>query len=269
MSRFRRPDVIVVIWCIGVLTACQQKQSTPEELAAEYLTVSGTEEQVRTSLEMTASALGPEQAAALKGLLDPAELSKRMVPLYVKRFTPKELKGLIAFYRSPVGAKLREQTPALMKEAGEVSQALLRERIAVVAMATMGGGTNGLEGQITAAKQRRTMGDIRSTATSVEAYAVDNSLYPAGDSLRSIESAVSPTYIRILPVLDGWETPMSYRVSKDRSSYRIVSAGADGVFEDGIEEPGRPGAAGETTDPSRDIVYEDGKFIQYPKGLNR
>src|ERR1035437_5493817 len=89
------------------------------------------------------------------------------------------------------------------------------------------------------AKQRRTMGDERSIATAIEAYGVDFNRYPvaAGFSLpsnlaygtkmvtASLANAVSPTYIRVCPEKDGWNSWFMCSVSTTGQDYILVSAG--------------------------------------------
>src|ERR1700757_3053731 len=65
-------------------------------------------------------------------------------------------------------------------------------------------------------KQKRTMSDMRALATAVEAYAVDNNLYPTaacasglvstGDTQIGTQSfqLLTPTYIATPPRVDGW-----------------------------------------------------------------
>src|SRR5262249_36491304 len=92
------------------------------------------------------------------------------------------------------------------------------------------------------AKQKRSMADMKSIATAVEAYATDLNHYPAaaGYSLpsgRSLPTAtvgnvalvLSPTYIRVTPVVDGWNSWYLYEASAPRTDYIVLSAGADGV----------------------------------------
>ena len=50
-------------------------------------------------------------------------LTKQLVPLYKKHFTRAEIKVLIAFYQSPTGKKLAEETPLITKDAMKISQA--------------------------------------------------------------------------------------------------------------------------------------------------
>ncbi len=50
------------------------------------------------------------------------ELNIKMVPVYKKHLTHAEVKEIIAFYESTVGAKLAEQTPKITQEATQMSQ---------------------------------------------------------------------------------------------------------------------------------------------------
>src|SRR5450759_4697941 len=65
-------------------------------------------------------------------------------------------------------------------------------------------------------KQKRTMADMRTLATAIEAYAVDNNNYVAGTCAAGLFtdvgtpttdtsfSALTPTYIAAAPKKDGW-----------------------------------------------------------------
>lgn len=113
-------------------------------------------------------------------------------------------------------------------------------------------------------KQKRTMADIRSVATAVNAYATDNKKVP--DDL----DKVVPTYIRIVPRNDGWGHPIRYQCwntegGTDCNAYAIASAGKDGQFErQDLKEYLTAGGA--TTNFNSDIVYSGDKFVQYPEG---
>lgn len=67
-----------------------------------------------------------EIEAAFKDWLDKDikwdELKPRMVDIYVQEFTEAELKEILVFYKSPVGAKALKRLPALMAEGGKVGQ---------------------------------------------------------------------------------------------------------------------------------------------------
>jgi general secretion pathway protein G len=111
-------------------------------------------------------------------------------------------------------------------------------------------------------RTKRTMADMRSLATAVEAFAVDNNRYPSTDGwvdVTTIGDQLAPMYIRTLPATDGWEHAILYW--SDGSNYRLVSRGKDGVLDhqwDGELE------STTTTEFNADIVYGNGTFIVYP-----
>jgi len=132
------------------------------------------------------------------------------------------------------------------------------------------------------AKQKRSMADIRSAGTAAEAYAVDFNHYPAAAANVSLPSGfgttipttsfglpgaantfnglVAPTYIRVLPLVDGWQSFFTYSTgSTNLQSYVIASFGRNGGAE--ALQP-----SAETTDFNNDIIFSDGTFIQYPAG---
>ena len=124
-------------------------------------------------------------------------------------------------------------------------------------------------------KQKRSMADIKTLATAIEAYATDVNFYPAaaGFSLPSglslptatvgaVAPVLSPTYIRITPLSDGWNSWYLYGASASRTDYAVVSAGADGV-------PQSSPVYGTTSDFNADIILVDGTFVQFPSGAQR
>lgn len=123
-------------------------------------------------------------------------------------------------------------------------------------------------------KQKRTMADIRSIATSVEAFAVDNNMYPSGGSpVRIITSDVEPVYIKKLPTLDAWSDEIQYYAGSPPSptgttvnpfpqEYTIESFGKDGINETSIFR-------GATTNFNNDIVFSQGSFISFPEGIQQ
>ena len=127
------------------------------------------------------------------------------------------------------------------------------------------------------AKQKRTMGDMRSAGTAAEAYAVDFNHYPAAAGYTlpsgltinsttfgstapsSFNAQVTPTYIRVLPMTDGWQSYFYYETTG--TAYGIRSCGKDGVTT--------ALTGGETTTFNDDIVFVNGQFLQYPAGAQR
>ncbi|HEX2758559.1 MAG TPA: prepilin-type N-terminal cleavage/methylation domain-containing protein [Thermoanaerobaculia bacterium] len=128
------------------------------------------------------------------------------------------------------------------------------------------------------AKQKRTMGDMRTAGTAAEAYAVDFNHYPAaagyslptgltagtttfgdpGPSLTTLNGQVVPTYIRVLPITDGWNSFFHYWPGATLQDYGVRSVGRDGAV----------GTLpyGQTTNFNMDIIFVDGQFVQYPAG---
>ena len=107
-------------------------------------------------------------------------------------------------------------------------------------------------------RQKRTMADMRTIATSIEAYAVDNSFYPRGVTTSAgMEEHVSPTYLKNMPEADGWRNLMNMYSYYDY--YMIQSYGRNAIDN---------GCVGGTVtqDFDSDICYSNGAFIQWPGG---
>ena len=120
-------------------------------------------------------------------------------------------------------------------------------------------------------KQKRTMADIRSVATALEAFAVDKNEYPRVESFAELNPILTPTYIRELPQLDGWAAPIRYEcrssLSEDSAapcdSYRLSSGGRSRTLETDDPASVDPQA---TRNFDCDIIFANGEFVQYPQG---
>ena len=121
-------------------------------------------------------------------------------------------------------------------------------------------------------KQKRTMSDMRALATAVEAYAVDNNVYPAatcnggiftGGTYNTLDTGsftnLTPTYIAQPPKTDGWGHFMAYALDASSNNYAIRSAGRDNSVNGTV-------SCGTTTNFNDDIIYADGTFVQWPEG---
>src|SRR5258708_32171413 len=126
-------------------------------------------------------------------------------------------------------------------------------------------------------KQKRTMADMRSVATAWEARATDTNKYNAAGvtypamgnvSFTDVNTYLSPTYIKLLPVNDGWGNPWGFGAGQAYGSaiasqtYSIFSSGKDGKFES-------PAKGGVTTNFDCDIIYSHGAFMQWPEGVQQ
>lgn len=114
------------------------------------------------------------------------------------------------------------------------------------------------------AAHRATMASMLRIYRACEAYRKDNvdrGLYPAG-TLERIEASLVPKYLARFPRLDAWGTPFQVR-STDGGQIRIVSAGGGRLFEKlGLLSKAGPERR-EVGDPGRNIVLENGRFVQY------
>jgi len=120
-------------------------------------------------------------------------------------------------------------------------------------------------------KQKRTMSDMRALATAVEAYAVDNNVYPAATCNAGLFTNgtyntlsdtsftnLTPTYIAQPPKTDGWGRFLVYNLNAAAVHYNIRSLGRDGTAGGTV--------CGTTTNFNDDIVFGDGTFLQWPEG---
>lgn len=125
------------------------------------------------------------------------------------------------------------------------------------------------------AKQKRSMGDMHSLATAIESYATDQNFYPAAagftlpsglslptGTIGTVSATLGPTYLRVVPLVDGWSSYFTYGTSPARSDFALRSAGADGALD-------TTPIWGVTTNFNDDIILVDGSFVQYPDGAQR
>lgn len=102
------------------------------------------------------------------------------------------------------------------------------------------------------AKQRRTMGDMRSNVAANATYFVDNQGY--APNLAQLEA---DGYIQVAVTEDAWGTALVYNVNG--KTYDLTSYGKDGVA-------GPPPPDPWVNSPfESDIIVQDGMFTQFPR----
>jgi len=113
-------------------------------------------------------------------------------------------------------------------------------------------------------RQKRTMADIRTIGTAVEAYATDFNFYPkvaAGLATASLQNYITPTFIKRLPDNDGWNNAIQWQGdSNSGATYTLYSMGKDGTVDGTWLQ-------GAKTDFAADIVFSNGQFFQWPEGM--
>lgn len=101
-------------------------------------------------------------------------------------------------------------------------------------------------------RQRTTMRDMRTIATAVESYSIDWNAYPlTGPTAVELAPFLEPTYVKTLPVEDGWGRPLRYTTNEWGSLFRLESFGADGR-DSGWDDQSQVPA----DDHRRDIVFQ-------------
>jgi type II secretion system protein G len=111
-------------------------------------------------------------------------------------------------------------------------------------------------------RQRRSMADIRSIGTALEAYSVDFNAYPkvslSDDTVDKLQTYLEPTYIKRLPRRDGWNRDIRVNLDNQGTTYTLWSQGKDGSTGTWTQGP--------KTDFADDIVFANGQFYQWPEG---
>jgi type II secretory pathway pseudopilin PulG len=115
-------------------------------------------------------------------------------------------------------------------------------------------------------RQKRTMSDMRTLGTAIEAYGVDHAKYPGPTEgfveIEVIADKIEGPYIKTAPREDGWGNQLLYW--SDEKDYRIISPGEDGEYsQDWLGEI----EAHSTSTFSSDIVYGNGVFMVWPEGI--
>jgi hypothetical protein len=108
-----------------------------------------------------------------------------------------------------------------------------------------------------AERARWTMMDMNSWRTALAAYKLDHGAFPQAKTLEAARAAIEPMYIMHTPMHDAWGNPYRYDLD-EHGQYRIISAGADGIFE-----PDSWSATGRTKDLKADAVgTNEGGWLQ-------
>ena len=95
-----------------------------------------SEEQKKAELAIVANDIQRTVLAGQRALADPKlvdDLVERVVPLYARRFTPAEVNALLAFYKSPVAAKMQALGPEIMQETNQLLQEAVKQRLGGIA----------------------------------------------------------------------------------------------------------------------------------------
>jgi len=119
-------------------------------------------------------------------------------------------------------------------------------------------------------KQKATMGDMKTLGNAVESYLTDVQMAPGGGALtavRELEIYLTPFYIKIIPIKDGWGGELQYMsgaVGPSQELYSIQSWGRDNAASV-VSIADNPYTVSTMAGFENDIVYSNGNFTYGPK----
>ncbi len=116
------------------------------------------------------------------------------------------------------------------------------------------------------AKQKATMGDMKSIGTAVESYMTDNYIAPGaltGAGFGGI--AIRAFHIKKFPTSDAWGGTWEYsRDASNRDVYSIGSGGRDNTWDGNWSATGEY-VVNSLTAFDNDIIYSNGAFVYGPR----
>ena len=108
-------------------------------------------------------------------------------------------------------------------------------------------------------KQQRTMSEVRALGGAIQAYAVDNDIFPVASTMSTLVGVLQGDYVTRVKTTDAWGNTFVYTgVALD---YTIGSPAKDGGSTLVVV-----GGGGKTSNFTDDIIYSKGTFVQWPEG---
>ena len=99
------------------------------QLIVDLLTQNRTRKNMELNLSATLAKIPEEKRSQVKELFNLDEITEKLIPLYDKYFNENDLKALVEFYKSPVGQKYMDATPAMTKEIIDVTVNYFKEKL--------------------------------------------------------------------------------------------------------------------------------------------
>ena len=234
----------------SALTLDAAISSRKQALITEVLTLTGESDiaqfrAARALAEVFGSSNQPDFVKAVTTLQSSPELKDQvtnaLTSLYDRDFSEQQLEQLVAFLKSGVGQRFRQvldETPRQIR--ADIAADMARRAPKTV----------------DEARERRTLADIRTIATAVEARATDENRYPPSSTMEQFAQLLEPKYVRSLPRKDAWGNEFRFIGAADGRHYRIISAGPDGKIDSGNVTTSGFASAND------DILFQDGQFIK-------
>ena len=140
--------VIISIFIITMAQAGYADDTSRHALAEELLVLMDTQKNIEKSFEMVkqmqfsqlqemvpqTEGSSKQAQSVIKETMDIVsqemswdKIKDDYIRIYADTFTEEELKGIVRFYKTPIGQKFIEKTPELMRRSMEISQKQMRE----------------------------------------------------------------------------------------------------------------------------------------------
>ena len=114
---------ILAVLCLLALAHPLQAQegNTKEQDIRKLLVLTGSDklaEQIMDQMMVALDTIGGDKSfwEGFRAEIDTEELIRMTIPIYDKHLTHEEIRGLIAFYQTPLGTKLIEKLPAITQD---------------------------------------------------------------------------------------------------------------------------------------------------------
>ena len=140
--------VVIGIFIITMAQSGYTDDTSRHALAEELLVLMDTQKNIEKSFEMVkqmqfsqlqemvpqTEGSSKQAQSVIKETMDIVsqemswdKIKDDYIRIYADTFTEEELKGIVRFYKTPIGQKFIEKTPELMRKSMEISQKQMRE----------------------------------------------------------------------------------------------------------------------------------------------
>lgn len=98
-------------------------------LVNQLIDITGLRETINKKIEDFINRAPLNRRVELRNIFDAEEILDKVIPIYAKHYTHNEMERLIDFYKSPLGRKVLQATPAISKESLQAILVYFQEKI--------------------------------------------------------------------------------------------------------------------------------------------
>ncbi|NLF40097.1 DUF2059 domain-containing protein [bacterium] len=111
---------------INVAEAAREKRA----LVHELLRITSTKEQAQQIFATMIRDMPKESQVAMSEILNVDEMVAQVVPVYEKHYSSEELRGIIAFYNTPIGQRMLAVQPLIIQDSMIVMKVYVQKKLA-------------------------------------------------------------------------------------------------------------------------------------------